>query len=591
MVDLDAILSQVSKPARYTGGEWNSVRKDWRRARVRLALAFPDVYEVGMSNFGLSILYEIVNQRPEFLAERVYAPWVDMEEALRRHRLPLFSLESRRPLRDFDVVGFSLAYELTYTNLLNMLALGGIPLLAAERGDTDPLVIAGGTCAYNPEPLADFIDLFVIGDGEEALPELLALYAEHSQRGEREQPRFDRRAFLRQAARLEGAYVPAFYDVRYGADGSLVAVQPNVPEAPALVTRRLVRPLPKATTRPVVPTLNTVHDRAAIEIMRGCPRGCRFCQAGHTYRPVRLRSRREILEAAAELLACTGYEELSLLSLSTGDYPHIDELVRDLAAQHPTVKLSLPSLRIDSFSVALAQSVQRHKTSLTFAPEAGTQRLRDVIGKNVTEEDLLRAAEAAYGAGWPTIKLYFMVGLPTETWVDVAGIARLARETLAIGRRAAGRRAQLHVSVATFVPKPHTPFQWCGQEQLAAIERKQEQLRASVGRAINLAWHDPQSSLLEAALARGDRRLGAVILRAHRLGCRFDAWSEHFRPHLWQQAAAAVGVDLAHYAQRRLALDQVLPWEHLRSGASPAYLRRQYEQALALAAAAAPEGD
>ena len=581
MADLDAILSRVSKPARYAGGEWNSVRKDWRQARVRLALAYPDVYEVGMSNFGLSILYEVVNRRAEFAAERVYAPWVDMEAELRGAGVPLFSLESRRPLRDFDVIGFSLAYELTYTNVLNMLDLGGVPLLARERGDSDPLVIAGGTGAYNPEPLANFIDLFVVGDGEEALPELLDLFAEASRRGVAERPRFDRRALLRRAAALPGLYVPSLYDVRYRADGTLAAVEPVAPDVPPVVTRRLARPLPAATVRPVVPNLNTVHDRAAIEVMRGCPRGCRFCQAGHTYRPVRLRSREEILAAAAQLLACTGYEELSLLSLSTGDYPRIDELVRAISAQHPDVNISLPSLRIDSFSVALAESVQRRKTSLTFAPEAGTQRLRDVINKQVTEEDLLRTVEAAYGAGWSTVKLYFMIGLPTETLEDVEGIARLARETLAVGRRVAGRRAQLHVSVSTFVPKPHTPFQWCAQDDREQIGRKQQQLRTSMGRAIQLSWHDWESSHLEAALSRGDRRLGALILRARQLGCRFDAWSEHFRPDVWRRAAAELGIDLSFYAQRERALAEVLPWAHVQSGAAPEYQRRQYECALA----------
>ena len=584
MLDIDSLVVRVTKPARYAGGEWNSVRKDWRAARVRLALAYPDVYEVGMSNLGLAVLYDVVNRLPDFLAERVYAPWVDMEAELRRAGVPLFSLESRRPLCAFDIVGFSLGSELTYSNLLNMLELGGVPLLAAERGDCDPLIIAGGTGAYNPEPLADFVDLFVLGDGEEALPEVLAALAEFSTRGGEDGPRCDRRAFLRRAAGIAGVYVPSLYDVSYHADGTLAAVEPRLPEAPATVVRRLVRPLPPTTTRPIVPSLNTVHDRAALEVMRGCPNGCRFCQAGHVYLPVRLRPADELLRAADELLACTGYEEISLLSLSTGDYPRIAELVQALAAKHPEVNVSLPSLRVDSFSVALAESVQRRKTSVTFAPEAGTQRLRDVIHKRVTEDDLLRAAEAAYGAGWSTVKLYFMIGLPTETLTDVAGIGRLARATLAVGRRVAGHRAQLHISVSTFVPKPHTPFQWVAQDPAEVLAEKHSHLRAAVGRAANLAWHDPQTSLLEAALSRGDRRLGRTILRAHELGCRFDAWSEHLRPDLWRRAAEETGVSLAFYAQRERPLDEVLPWGHLRSGASPEHLRRQYERALALAA-------
>ena len=584
MLNIDSLLARVTKPARYAGGEWNSVHKDWRAARVRLALAYPDVYEVGMSNLGLTVLYDLINRQPDFLAERVYAPWVDMEAELRRLGAPLFSLESRRALREFDVVGFSLGSELTYTNLLNMLELGRIPLLASARGDGDSLIIAGGTGAYNPEPLSDFVDLFVIGDGEEALPELLAAFAEFSARREEEFPRFDRQAFLRGAAGLAGIYVPSLYEVGYHADGTVATVEPRAPEAPATVVRRLVRPLPPTTTRPIVPSLNTVHDRAAIEVMRGCPNGCRFCQAGHVYLPVRLRSSDDVLHDAAELLACTGYEEISLLSLSTGDYPNIAELVRALAAAQPDVNISLPSLRIDSFSVALAESLHRRKTGLTFAPEAGTQRLRDVINKRVTEEDLLRAAEAAYGTGWSTIKLYFMIGLPTETLADVVGIGRLARATLAVGRRVAGQRAQLHVSVSTFVPKPHTPFQWVAQDPAEVLAEKHLHLRAAVGRAARLAWHDPQTSLLEAALARGDRRLGRTILRAHELGCRFDAWSEHLRPDLWRQAAEETGVSLAFYAQRERPLDEVLPWGHLRSGASPELLRRQYERALALAA-------
>ncbi|MHB1133337.1 MAG: TIGR03960 family B12-binding radical SAM protein, partial [Chloroflexota bacterium] len=536
----------------------------------------------GMSNLGLAILYEAVNAEPNLLAERVFAPWVDMEAELRATGTPLFSLESRRPLRDFDVVGFSLGCELTYSNLLNMLALGGIPLLAAERVETDPLVIAGGTGAYNPEPLADFVDLFVVGDGEPSLPLLLRLVAECSRRTADGGPRLDRQDFLRRAAGLEGIYVPSLYAVDYADDGTVTAVTPSAPEAPAVVTRALARTLPPNVSHPVVPTLNTVHDRAAVEVMRGCPNGCRFCQAGQVYLPVRVRGADEVMQAAEALLAHTGYEELSLLSLSTGDYPRVAELAQRLAAAHPDVNISLPSLRVDSFSVELAKSLHRRKTSLTFAPEAGTQRLRDAIGKRVSEDDLLRAAEAAYGSGWSTVKLYFMIGLPTETADDVAGIGRLARATLDVGRRVAGRRAQLHVSVSTFVPKPQTPFQWAAQDTHEMLGQKQSLLRASVPRGVRLAWHDPKASLLEAALARGDRRLGRALLRAHQLGCRFDAWSEHLRYDLWQQVVAEAGLSLAFYAQRERSLDEVLPWAHIRSGASPQKLRREWLRALAL---------
>ncbi len=572
---LDRILPSVARPARYTGGEWNSVVKDWDTTEMKIALAYPDVYEVGMSNLGLMILYDILNRQPDVLAERVYAPWLDMEEAMRRRGIPLYSLESRRPLRDFDLIGFSLPYELNYTNALNMLDLAGLSLLAAERAGDDPLVIAGGSCAYNPEPVADFFDLFVVGEGEEVLPELVQAYREW-QGGKRD--------FLRRAAQIPGVYVPTLYDVRYHDDGTVTAISPNAPDVPPRVTKRIVRQLPPAPVDLIVPYVNVVHDRAMIEIQRGCAQGCRFCHAGIIYRPVRERPLAEVLGAVEAMLASTGYSEVALLSLSSSDHTQIEALVRALTArrrQQP-VAISLPSLRIDSFSVALAEMIQqRRKTGLTFAPEAGSQRLRDVINKNVTEEDLLRTAEAAYGSGWQRIKLYFMVGLPTETLEDVAAIAGLVKKVLAIGRERQGQRAKVNVSVATFVPKPHTPFQWMPLVDEAALAERQAELRRSLkGRGLHFSWHDPKTSLLEAALSRGDRRLGRVIYRAWQLGAKFDAWNESFDAGRWWQAFAEAGLAPDFYARRPRPADEVLPWAHIHVGVEGRHLWREYERSL-----------
>ncbi len=575
---LDRILPTVAMPARYTGGEWNSVLKDWDSAQVKLALAYPDVYQIGMSNLGLMILYDIVNRERDFLAERVYAPWVDMEAAMRQVGIPLYSLESRHPLREFDVLGFSLPYELNFSNVLNMLDLAGLPVLAGEREEPWPLVIGGGVGAVNAEPMADFFDAFAIGDGEEVILDILNACAQAKRSGARKEE------LLRALARIPGVYVPRFYQVAYNADGTVAAVTPTVSEAEPQVVRRIVSPLPPPPVDLIVPYVKLVHDRGVVEIARGCTAGCRFCQAGMVYRPLRERSLSEVLAAVEDIVRKTGYEEVALVSLNSASHPQIEQMVRELTSryQHPPLAISLPSLRIDTFSVRLAELFQgRRKTGLTFAPEAGSQRLRDVINKRVTADDLLTTAETAYAAGWQRIKLYFMIGLPTETLDDVAAIVDLAREVRAVGRRYHGRRTQVNVSVATFVPKAHTPFQWVplvGEDDLRA---RLDLLRRGIKKGgLRLSWHEPRASLLEAALARGDRRLGRVIHRAWRLGARFDAWPEHFDWGIWQRAFEAEGLDADWYARRERTFTEVLPWEHIENGVSKAFLWDEYQRAL-----------
>jgi len=580
--DLELILPEVQKPARYTGGEWNSVVKDWDATPVKVALAYPDIYEVGMSNLGLVILYDVLNSRCDVLAERVYAPWPDMEAQMRSAGMPLFSLETRHHLRDFHIVGFSLQYELNYATVLNMLDLAGIPLHAAERGPEWPLVIAGGSCTYNPEPLTPFFDAFVIGEGEEVVLEIVQAVRkwqgkERGRKGEKEE-------LLRRLATIEGMYVPSLYQVFYEREGIITQVRPTVPEAPPMVVKRVLPRLGPVPLSPNVPFLRPVHDRGTVEIQRGCTQGCRFCQAGFIYRPVRERGMAEILHAVEELLANTGYEELALLSLSSNDYSRIEQLVRELVQryQDPPLAISLPSLRTDAFSVELAQLFHgRRRTGLTFAPEAGSQRLRDVINKKTTEEDLLTTAEAAFSCGWQRIKLYFMTGLPTETSEDVAAIVRLVRQVHDLGRRHHPRRAQISVSVATFVPKPHTPFQWCSLLPGPELEVQQSLLRQGLRRpGISLSWHEPEMTLLEAALSRGDRRLAPVIERAWRSGARLDAWDEHFEADLWWRAFQAEGLDPDFYARRERSLEEVLPWDHISTGVSREFLLGEFRRAL-----------
>ncbi|MFH1652274.1 MAG: TIGR03960 family B12-binding radical SAM protein [Chloroflexota bacterium] len=571
-------LLQVNRPARYSGGEWNSIRKDWDGTEIRVVLSYPDVYEIGMSNMALPILYDILNRQPDVLAERVFAPWGDMEALLRARGIPLFSLENRRPLADFDIIGFSLGYELTYTNVLNMLDLAGIPILRTERDDRHPLVIAGGSCCLNPEAMSDFIDAFIIGDGEEVLPEPCRVLRDWKREKKR-----SKAELLRQLAKLKGVYLPGGYRVAYGADGRVESITPESADVPARVTRRVVSALPPPFTRPVVPFLETVHDRGAIEIQRGCTCGCRFCQAGMLYRPLRERPHDEVVAAAGELIRNCGYDEISLVSLNTSDYPGIEGLVKSLAREYPRLTISVPSLRLDTAAVALVGALPgRSRGGFTFAPEAGTERLRNVINKNITEEGILETAAAAFSSGANSLKLYFMLGLPTETPEDIEGIGALVTKIRATGRQTTGKTPQLRISAATFVPKSHSPFQWAAQDTGAVIEEKLELLRRGLSqKGVRLSWHDPKISLLEAVMARGDRRLGKVIYQAWRNGARLDAWTEYFRyEENWLPAFAAAGIDPAFYAQRERSTDEVLPWSHIDAGISPAFLKAEYRRAM-----------
>jgi radical SAM family uncharacterized protein len=593
---LDRILPTVAKPARYTGGEWNSIVKDWGACDVRWALAFPDTYEIGMSNLGLAILYDLLNQQEGVLAERVYAPWVDMEAALRAAGLPLFSLESRQPLGNFDIIGFSLPYEQLYTNLLNMLDLAGLPVLAAERDGHHPLIIAGGGAVYNPEPLADFVDAFALGDGEEIVIDITNIVREAKHQRNSRLPsggaKGGREALLRRLAEIPGVYVPRFYQVSYHDDGTVAGVRPLIPEAQMPVRKRIVATLPPPVTRTVVPYLDTVHNRATIEIQRGCTRGCRFCHAGMVYRPVRERPVDEVLDAVDAILSNTGYEEIALLSLSSSDYSDIETLVRELVARYgPTaadpalghLSISLPSLRIDSVSVDLMEQLQAtgRRSSFTFAPEAATERLRGVINKPIDDGDLLAVVEEVYSRGWKTIKLYFMIGHPTQTLDDVAAIVELAMQVRAVGRRVLGRKAQVNVGISTLVPKPHTPFQWVSLAAEQEIRSQQDYLKEHLrGPGLKLNWNNYQETLLEAVLSRGDRRLGAVIRRAWQLGARFDGWSDQFKAEAWRQAFRETGLEIGFYTRRQRSLDEVFPWDHIDTGVTKKHLLRDYEASL-----------
>ncbi|MBR6107736.1 MAG: TIGR03960 family B12-binding radical SAM protein [Oscillospiraceae bacterium] len=581
---IEPLLLQVQKPARYIGGEMGSVMKDKSQLKARFAFCFPDRYDVGMSNLGMKILYTCINNRPEYWCERVFAPDTDFEALMRANGLPLYALESLEPIKDFDFIGFTLGYELCYTNILNMLDLAGVPVWQKDRGEAiAPIVCAGGSCACNPEPIADFIDLFFMGEGEELDLEVMDLYVRMRDAGA------SRTEFLRAAAQIEGVYVPSLYEVTYNGDGTVRAVTPE-PGIPSVVRKRIIDDMDKAEVPEdfVVPFSEIVHDRAVTEVLRGCIRGCRFCQAGFLYRPFREKTPEVICRQARTLIENTGYDELSLCSLSTSDHSRIEEMMDGLLTftEDAHINLSLPSLRVDNFSTGLMNRLRRVRSSgLTFAPEAGTQRLRDVINKNVTEEELMRTCKIAFDAGQTSVKLYFMMGLPTETDDDIRGIIELAQRVVDMfyesERRPKGRPVQISCSVATFVPKPFTPFEFHPQDTREMIAHKQKILEEAVSghKRIRASWHFPDSSILEAVLARGDRRLCAVIYGAWQRGCVFDAWSEHFRYDLWLEAFSAAGLNVEFYANRARSYDEVFPWDHIDYYVEKSFLIKENEKA------------
>ncbi len=580
---IEKILPLVQKPARYTGGELNSVIKNLDDISVRFAFCFPDIYEIGMSHLGMKILYGLINEMDGVWCERCFAPDIDMEEFMRKESIPLFALESGDSISNFDFIGFTLQYELCYTNMLNMLDLAGIPLRSSDRKELKNIVVAGGPCVCNPEPIADFVDMFILGEGEEIQPEFIRLYDACKKKGE------SKNDFLKKAACIQGVYVPSFYDVEYNGDGSVKSVMPNVPTVPESVSKRVVKKLdtmyfPKSF---VVPYIDVVHDRATSEIFRGCIRGCRFCQAGFIYRPIREKSIETICTQSRQLCDSTGYDELSLCSLSTSDYSGVEELLTRLISwtSQKKINLSLPSLRVDNFSDNLAERLSKvRRSGLTFAPEAGTQRLRNVINKNVTEEELKRTCIRAFKNGWTQVKLYFMIGLPTETDEDVKGIAELASKVLywfsSLPDKPQGKSVHVSVSVSSFIPKPFTPFQWERADLMKNLSRKQKLLTENVkSKKISVSWHDPKTSFMEAVLAKGSRRLGTVIESAFRKGCKFDAWDDKFNYSAWMKAFEEQGVDPAFFANREIPFDEVLPWDHLNYSIRKEFLINENQKA------------
>jgi radical SAM family uncharacterized protein len=563
---------RVAKPGRYVGGEYNSIVKDWDATDFKVALAFPDIYDLGMSNLGIMILYEQINNQPDMLAERVFSPWLDMEAHMREGAIPLFSLETKHAVRKFDLLGISLPYEQLYTNVLNMLDLAGMPVRSADRDETYPFVIAGGHACYNPEPMADIIDAFVIGEGEEIIVEV--------SRTLRQMRGADRATQLKAIAGIQGMYVPAFYDVTYNDDHTVKETTPNTPEAPGRVLKRIVPVLPKPFTRFLVPNIDTVHNRAPIEIMRGCTRGCRFCHAGMVTRPVRERTVPEVMAAVEEIVANTGFEEISLLSLSSSDYVYVHELADAMQETHATsgLSLALPSLRIESTSADLLDKIgDTRRSGFTFAPEAATEHMRNKINKYVPTEQVLETARAVYSRGWRTIKFYFMIGHPDETLEDVQAIADLCKAVLTEGRKLLGNKANVNVGVSTFIPKPHTPFQWVPQDTHDSVRAKQNLLRRELrGQGMHLRLNEIPTSEFEGWLSRGDRRLSAVIERAWRLGCKFDAWNDEHHHHLWQQAFAEYGIDTSFYTTRERDVDEVFPWDHIDAAVHKKFLKDDY---------------
>ena len=580
--NIEKVLLNVQKPARYIGGELNSVVKKANKVDVRFAFCFPDTYEIGMSHLGIKILYNILNSRPNIWCERVFAPWFDMREQMERENIPLYALESLDPVSKFDIIGFTLQYEMCYTNVLYMLEMAGIPVYSKDRHELKNLVVGGGPCVCNPEPIADFFDLFMLGDGEEVIVELCDLYAEHKKRGS------SKKEFLLDAAKIKGIYVPSLYDVSYNEDGTVKEIAPNNEAAPKTITKRIVNDFDK-TPYPdsfVVPFIETVHDRAVLEVLRGCIRGCRFCQAGFIYRPFREKNVDTLCKQAKALCDSTGYDELSLCSLSTSDHTQIENLLSELTkwSDKEKISLSLPSLRVDNFSKEVLDGVSGiRKSGLTFAPEAGTQRLRDVINKNVTEDELKNTCAIAFEGGYSTIKLYFMIGLPTETKEDIEGIVKTAQSVVDLYYSLENRprtAVTVTVSVATFVPKPHTPFQWEAQDSLDTVIAKHEILKNTPrSKKITLNYHASNTSILEGVFARGDRRLSEVIYTAYKNGSVFDSWSEGFDFEIWQKAFNECNLDMTFYQGRRRPFDEVLPWSHIDFGVSQKFLEKECKKA------------
>ncbi len=575
---LKSILPTVVKPGRYFGGEFNHIAKDWEKVQNHMALVFPDIYDIGVPNLGVAILYETINQRSDTLCERAYLPWLDMEEAMRTNQVPLYALESCRPLSEFDIIGFTLPYETLYTNVLNALDLAGIPIRSTERNDSHPLIIAGGHAATNPEPMSPFIDAFVIGEGEEVIHDILnclrdAKFAKNN-----------RHSLLVDLQSISGVYVPSLYEASYHTDGTLKSFTPISDTFPQSITKRIVPILPDPPTHFIVPSIDVVHNRIAVEIMRGCTRGCRFCHAGMVNRPVRERSVDQIITAIEKSLQNTGYEEIALLSLSSSDYTHIEELVSTISTRFAgkNLVISLPSLRIESFSVSLMEKLKGvRQGGFTLAPEAATDRMRNMINKPIQSEQLLETARQIYSRGWTTIKLYFMIGQPGETLEDVQAIADLCKQVHNEGRKIIGKKANLHAGVSTFVPKPHTPFQWAQLDTIESVLQKQNLLKDQLRYpGMKMTWSNPRETILEASLSRGDRRMADIIEQAWKNGAKFDAWMDQFNFNVWMDAFDALGIKPDFYTSRKIDLDELLPWDHINTGVSRKFLEREYNKSL-----------